>query len=165
VATTLLTESLFMFGDSTRRRNESSTNQRRMSGLGHTGKTEQRAEKRRGVSGRCEMIVFCGPRAQQSIVRGRVQNLSFGGVAVIIDVATEVYPGHAVEARIDLPGERRRYVAGTVTYCRLAAGGAYEIGIKVEAAGQAPILMPDVESAKLRYAWFAESLQGASALH
>lgn len=110
------------------------------------------------------MIVFHGPHVQQTIVRGTVRNVSFGGVGVVFDVATEVEIGTAVEVRIDVSGSARRFVAGTVAYCRLGEGGAYEVGIKVRASGLGPILTPDTEQAKQLYSWFAEGLRRGGAI-
>ncbi len=120
--------------------------------------TDSRSERRRVLQAECEICLF-GPTGEPVIVSDALtRNLTFLGLSVVATLARPVSVGRPVEAIVVAPDHTRKHIAGTAAFCREVDDGCHEIGISVKAAGNAPILMHDVGSARARYDWFAASL-------
>ncbi len=120
---------------------------------------DQRAEERTEVCAECELRIFNGPDAEPTVVHGTTKNLSFRGVCVVSEVCNAVAPGKAVEIHAKFEGRRPEYLAGIIVFCRKIDTDHFQLGIQVEATGQAPILTHDIERARALYDWFDESLR------
>lgn len=118
-----------------------------------------RSEERTSVEAKCKLYFFDGPQATITEVSGVARNLSFSGVAVVSEIADAVRIGQAVEVVVMRPEAQPTHVAGTIAFCKKIDFGKFEIGVHVQAAGQSPILIHDVEESLKQYEWFADSLQ------
>lgn len=123
------------------------------------GQSDHRSEGRTNLDAQCELHFFDGPQANITKVSGVAQNLSFSGIAIVSEVADAVRVGQAVEVVVMRPEAQPTHVAGTIAFCQKIDFGKFEIGVHVQAAGQSPILIHDVEESQRQYGWFAESLQ------
>lgn len=119
---------------------------------------EAREEPRRPLRTPCKVGMFSGAEGEVSVARGTVRNVTFRGVAVVMDEPLHLATHRPVEVIVTLPDLRTMHMAGTVAFCRSVDDGCTEIGVAVKAAGEASILMNDIEQARTVYGWFAKAL-------
>ena len=122
---------------------------------------EKRRETRRPISAECEVRLFHDLGMTTSAVEGEVRNISFRGMSIVSKTPAPIRVGRPVEVLVKVPSLGRKYVAGTVAYCRTIDQDSCELGLDVRAAGAAPILTRDVKAARVIYDWFAVALKVA----
>lgn len=118
-----------------------------------------RSEERSEVSISCDLHIFDGPDIIVTKVPAITCDLSFRGISIVSEVPCPLRVGQTIEAVITLSNDTPEYLAGTVAHCHEIGNGKYELGIQVQAAGRAPILLHDPQQARQLYDWFAESLE------
>lgn len=120
--------------------------------------TDQRAEGRRPLRGKCELQIFSGPEPVIQAMPGMVRNLAFCGLSVVARLPRPIRPGRPVEVIVRLPDLTATHMAGIVAFCREVEADHHELGVAVKAAGAAAILMRNPAEARSVYEWFADAL-------
>jgi hypothetical protein len=120
---------------------------------------EKRRESRRPVSAKCDLRLFHDLGLRTTSAKGEIRNISFRGMSIVAEFPAPIRAGRPVEVLVNISGLAKKYVAGTVAYCRKADRDSYELGLDVKAAGAAPILTCDVTAAQVIYDWFATALK------
>ena len=119
---------------------------------------DRRAERRRPLHADCEICVFLDNGEVLMVHDALARNITSMGLSLIGNVPGEIRIGQPVEVIIKAFRSVPTHLAGTIVFSRNISPQCQELGISVKAAGENPIIMDDVETAKTACQWFAESL-------
>ncbi|MHC4698160.1 MAG: hypothetical protein ACYTFA_15610 [Planctomycetota bacterium] len=120
---------------------------------------EHRGELRRLLRARCELWTCDEEGRTEAGYDIATRNVSFHGLSVVGNLHRPLRTGRPIEAVITMPDLTRRYLAGTVAFCRQVRDECYEVGIYARAVGSGWIVAGDVKASISIYDWFAKALQ------
>lgn len=117
--------------------------------------SDRRLQLRRAFRTECAVMCFT-PGMPMRTLAGMTRNISFRGLSVL--VPTQLYKGHPVEIRVDLPDQDPTHLAGVVVFCRKVRRGYHEVGLRLHAGGSQPTLGEATTSNTSSSDWLAEAL-------
>ncbi|MCP4250531.1 MAG: PilZ domain-containing protein [bacterium] len=121
----------------------------------------RRLRLRRSFRTPCE--VTCFPAGEpMTTIEGVTRNVSFQGLAAVIDAPLEI--GQPVEVVITLPDQGATHLAGVIAFSRPVPRQRHEIGIAVKASAAKPIFRADPTTAAKRHPWLKEAFGGVVCL-